>query len=306
MTLPGIVIAGAPKCATTSLFRWLSDHPEICPSLTKETCYLVDRESPLLPGENVHTHGIEGYAGLFAHCPPGSVGMEATPDYIDQITPPWVLASLDPRPLVVFVLRDPAVRLLSAYKFYAGHKAALPAGMGFAAYAEALLAGRTFGGRLGPLVSGTLAAGHYALHLQRWAGVMGREALSIHSFEAMVRDPSAFMNGLCQKLGLDPSPFGPKYDFLAKNMSYGVRSKVLHRLRNTVADRLPEGFYRRLTSRVYRWLNYDPGGYRLTDEDRRALKRVATHYAPGNRELGKLFDLDVSDWEKAWEIDSGV
>lgn len=296
MTVPGIVIAGAPKCATTSLFKWLSDHPHVCPARVKETCYLVDEGSPLLPRENVHSHGLEGYVRQFAHCLPDGIGMEATPDYIDQVTPPLVLASLDPRPKVVFVLRDPAARLLSAYKFYSGHKAALPSGMGFAAYTEALFTGQTFGGKLGPLVSGTLTAGCYAQHLQRWSVALGRDALVIRKFEDLVCNPADFMVALCSDLGLDPAPYGPNYDFFSRNVSYGVRNQRLHRLRNLVANWLPECGYRSVTSRVYRWLNHVPGGYRVTDLDCDALGRVAAYYAPSNAALAEFFGLDVSAW----------
>jgi hypothetical protein len=47
MSLPNLVIAGAPKCGTSSLFYWLADHPQACGSTVKETFYLMDEEHPL-------------------------------------------------------------------------------------------------------------------------------------------------------------------------------------------------------------------------------------------------------------------
>ena len=41
-TLPHIVIAGAPKSGTSSLHRWLADHPDICSPLADESRYLLD------------------------------------------------------------------------------------------------------------------------------------------------------------------------------------------------------------------------------------------------------------------------
>ena len=45
MTFPNLVIAGAPRCGTSSLFRWLADHPNVCTSAATETRYLLDADS---------------------------------------------------------------------------------------------------------------------------------------------------------------------------------------------------------------------------------------------------------------------
>ena len=45
--LPNVVIAGAPKCGTTSLFAWLADHPDVCGSNVKEARYFLDPGDPL-------------------------------------------------------------------------------------------------------------------------------------------------------------------------------------------------------------------------------------------------------------------
>ena len=69
LVLPNTVIAGAPKCGTTSLFRWLNDHPDACGSTTKEPRYLIDPDSCLFDKtSNFHDHGLEGYEAYFEHC----------------------------------------------------------------------------------------------------------------------------------------------------------------------------------------------------------------------------------------------
>ena len=37
MVAPKVIIAGAPRSGTTSIFEWLSDHLEVCASTEKET-----------------------------------------------------------------------------------------------------------------------------------------------------------------------------------------------------------------------------------------------------------------------------
>jgi hypothetical protein len=66
MPLPNLIIGGAPKCGTSSLFQWLADHPEVCGSRVKEIFYLMDRDHPLLKAEsNFHNHGLCGYESYF-------------------------------------------------------------------------------------------------------------------------------------------------------------------------------------------------------------------------------------------------
>ncbi|HLX39623.1 MAG TPA: sulfotransferase, partial [Ktedonobacteraceae bacterium] len=40
--LPDFLIIGAPRCGTTSLFYYLSEHPQIVPSTTKELHFFDD------------------------------------------------------------------------------------------------------------------------------------------------------------------------------------------------------------------------------------------------------------------------
>jgi hypothetical protein len=45
MALPNLIVAGAPKCVTSSLFQWIADHPEAEGARIKETCYFNDLSS---------------------------------------------------------------------------------------------------------------------------------------------------------------------------------------------------------------------------------------------------------------------
>jgi hypothetical protein len=42
MALPYLIVAGAPKYGTSSLFLWIADHPEAEGARIKETCYFND------------------------------------------------------------------------------------------------------------------------------------------------------------------------------------------------------------------------------------------------------------------------
>lgn len=295
-SLPGLVIAGAPKCGTGSLFTWLSTHPGVCASQAKETYYLMDRDSALFaPKSNIHEHGVEGYAQLFAHCRDGALCMEATPDYLYQKGAPHFLAGLDQPPLVLFSLRKPSERTYSAYRFFQGNLAVLPKEMTFTDYVRRLRAGESFPGRLGSLVAGALEHSAYASHCLRWAKILGREHLRFIIFEDMVRDPGQALIRLCPELGLDPAPFSD-FDFAPHNVSIRVRSQFLHRWRNRVAEMLPSGRYRRMTSRVYRFLNHDPRPHGRSKADIQTLRELDEFFLPDTGQLAEAFGLDLRAW----------
>src|SRR5262249_17888741 len=119
MSLPNLIIAGAPKCGTGSLFKWLSDHPQVCGSRVKETFYLMDRGHPLLKYDsNFYTHGLDGYKAYFTHCNNcRKIIVEATTHYIYQKTALEVLSCLETKPQIIFVLRKPSSRVYSSYQY---------------------------------------------------------------------------------------------------------------------------------------------------------------------------------------------
>lgn len=63
--LPNLFICGVPKAGTSSLHRWLSDHPDAFGALDKEARFFMD------PGGHIHrpdfniANGLEGYRSQF-------------------------------------------------------------------------------------------------------------------------------------------------------------------------------------------------------------------------------------------------
>lgn len=74
-----LIIAGTTKAATTSLFNYLADHPEICASNVKETRFFLDADYPL-PAKYRFEDGLDKYELYFVHCSASHIRMEATPD----------------------------------------------------------------------------------------------------------------------------------------------------------------------------------------------------------------------------------
>ena len=112
--LPDFVILGGQRCGTSSMYKYLGRHPQVAPSLRKETDYFtIDYD--------------KGEAWYRAHFPLRArrrtaqlrgrrlVSFEATPDYLFDPRAPLRLADLLPDTKLVIMLRDPVERAFSHY-----------------------------------------------------------------------------------------------------------------------------------------------------------------------------------------------
>jgi Sulfotransferase domain len=302
MTMANTVIAGAPKCGTSSLFTWLEDHPEVCGSRFKETRYFLDPGHALLDRRsNYHDHGLAGYADHFRECGgrSGPIVLEATPHYLYQETALGVLSSLDPPPTLLFLLRRPADRIYSEYQFARNNRAVIDRDMSFREFlrvvrrGEPSLRGRT-------QLDAVIDHSRYINYLEEWASRFPRPRLHILLFEDLQRDNRSFMKGAATVLGIDPR-FYDTYGFPLKNLTYQVRYQALHRFRSAVGRRLPRGQAKTLlhkaTRKVYSAVNIERIRPAKTSDDYEVLAELDREFAADNARLAREFGVDLSSWE---------
>ena len=225
MKLPNLVIAGVGKAGTTSLFRWLGAHPDVCPSAVKET----DHFAPLrFPGGRVPP--LQDYARTVAHCGTAPWRMEASPAYCYGGEPviAALRAALD-RPRIVLSLRDPSARLWSNHRDLRS-RGALPAGMDMGAFVAACERRRATGEdrtREHRAYRG-LSVGHYEEYVPAWLAAFGGD-LRIVFFEELVARPAEVVGGLCRWLGVDPAALAGM-ELAPHNRTVHHRSEGLRRL----------------------------------------------------------------------------
>lgn len=114
--LPNVVIAGAQRCGTTSLHRWLSSHPGALTPIRHKGVHFFDVNYP---------RGLDWYRGHFPTratvertasklgYPP--IVYETTPYYMFHPAAPQRIAESLPDAKIIVVLRDPVVRAYSAW-----------------------------------------------------------------------------------------------------------------------------------------------------------------------------------------------
>lgn len=297
LVLPNLVIAGAPKCGSTSLYHYLSAHPEVCASFKEESRYLLDKNYPLFNKDfNYLSQGLDGYAYFFNHCTTSEhpIIMDSTPDYFYQETALNVLSALVPKPTIIFILRDPVKRAYSTYQYARNNMTTLDPKLSFSKFIDQIKneQKKYFNNR--PILENALEHGKYSYHLKNWLNKFDKNSLIVVLFEDMKKDPRAFMKKLASKLGIDDK-FYDTFSFDIKNQTVAIRNRTLHRFKKKLKLPAQIPLFRDIGSYFYNSLNtkvLSP----ISNEDRLTMQTLYSDFEAVNQELAKLYGLDISSW----------
>ncbi|NNM19665.1 MAG: sulfotransferase, partial [Gammaproteobacteria bacterium] len=115
---PDFLIAGAAKCGTTSLHRYLSEHPRVFATRHKELNYFA-LDDPVVaagwPDLPFPIRSWEEYCECFAAAGDDQLAFEASPIYFDSPMAPARIAEKLPSAKILVSLRDPRERAWSGY-----------------------------------------------------------------------------------------------------------------------------------------------------------------------------------------------
>lgn len=109
MSLPNLIVIGAHKCGTTSLHRYLDEHPQIAMSRTKELHFFVKEVN--------WDRGVDWYRSYFDRS--ARVRGESSPSYTNYPTysgVPERMYSVVPKAKLIFMVRDPIDRIVSHFR----------------------------------------------------------------------------------------------------------------------------------------------------------------------------------------------
>jgi hypothetical protein len=228
-----LIIGGTSKAGTTSVFTYLSEHPEVCASATKETRFFLDLEYPLRSQMRCQRDGAEAYLSFFdlERAVDGEAWkLEATPDYLYSRPTPRLIRETLPHVYFIFILRDPVRRLVSFYQF--GRQLnEIPQTMTFDEYIQ-LQSNHQMSNHVDRYrhpVFYALEHGRYSNYLQEFVERFGRSAIHIAFYEELRDNPQAFMTAICRWAGIDDG-FYWNYSFQVKNAGFTARSPRLHRV----------------------------------------------------------------------------
>lgn len=292
--LPNLVIAGVHKAGTTSLYSYLSKHPDICPSFKKEIGYFL----PLMFGREPAP--IDEYAGYFEHCGNESFRLDASPSYFygnQDIAA--AMSEVLPDAKVILVLRDPTDRLVSFFS-RAVSKSTLPADIKFDEYL-AISETKVDSDEYSVYTRG-VREGIYADYIEPWQESFG-DSLKIVFFDDLKKNALDLTQSICSWLGLPIDCYSPQ-DFTIENKTLQYKNRGLHRyvkdmyMKNEVFWRKHHWLKQRFRV-VYNALNADKsGGLKTIDEA--SVARLRDYYAPHNMRLRSFLVVngysDLPEW----------
>lgn len=301
MKLPNLLIAGAPKCGTSSLFNWLAAHPQIWGSSPKETFYFMDLDNPLLrPAANYHQHGLERYS-FFQNADSTQTNflLEATTHYLYQKTALQFLANCHPQPQMIFVLRKPANRIFSSFSYTQNNLARLNKNISFRQFTDLLLAGKLdqirdqfYSEQSFFTLKNDLLYSQYVDFLLEWSKFFPPERLTILLFEHLKANPRCVLEQLTHHLGL-AADFYDHYDFDHRNPTRGVKHSWIHRTFHQLTPYFPKSALKSGLKSLYFAAQQDRD---LPEPDPESLQALDCYFAPYNRQLAQTFNLGLDVW----------
>ncbi len=289
MSLPNLIIAGAPKSGTTSLFKWLQAHPSVATSQVKETYYLMDSEYPFFNMDsNYLTGGLEGYSKLFPEFQPGQLCIEATPDYMFQQTALKVLSELPKKPTIVFILRNPVDRVLSLLEFAKNNVGSLNINISAREFFERAKLNQFMEDEI---LNNALTHSEYHIWIERWIQAFEESKIKIIFFDEMVNDPHSLMSKICNQMGID-SGFYKNFEFKPENKSHQIRIGTLLKIKNFLNKTMPTLMRSSIFNVCYRAINVT-SGVRKPENDGALINEMYEYFSEPNRKLALLLDREL-------------
>ena len=188
--LPNLVVIGAKKSGTTSLYHYLASHPDIWMSREKELDFFV--------AERNWSRGLDWYRRRFNT--DAAVRGEASPYYTalpQHRGVPERMASVIPDARLVYLVRDPIERLVSHYHMaVATGRERRPLAAAIANLSE----------------SWYVAQGRYWMQLDPYLRHFAPEQVLVVDQDDLGRERAAALRRVFGFLGVDPNFVSPEFD----------------------------------------------------------------------------------------------
>ena len=241
MNLPNALIGGTNKAGTTSVFRYLSDHPDVCGSNIKETGFFA---KTYIGNVSEDKAVLSRY---FSHFSGEKILLEASTSYLalgEQVVPR--INSVVGEPKILFILRHPVDRIYSYFNFHSGNLG-IPGDLSFKDYLElckkyesGAIDGSTLTFEVRHLEA--LQNGKYDSLLRFYEENYSEDKFKVMFFDELKYDPRRFMSEVSFFFDID-SAFYDNYTFDKSNVTFSSVNTAVHRIAVFI-NRRCEPFFR--------------------------------------------------------------
>jgi Sulfotransferase domain len=298
-----LIVAGTSKAGTTSLFNYLANHPQICPSRAKETRFFLDLDYPLSSELRYDRDGPSAYLSFYDSGREDDWRLEATPDYLYSKNSARLIRETLSNVKLIFILREPGARLVAMYRF--GQKMGeIPKAMNFDQFVEVQARGDVsdFINQHRHPAYYALQHGRYSLYLRPFLESFSRHSIYVAFQEDLSRDPFVVIRDVARFAGIDDH-FCESNSFKRMNKGVKVRSTFVHgkywRTKEMLRDSVQHSpKVRQLLRQIGNWVD---GAYRIlnmTDYEEVAMSRateafVSAYYKEEPARLREMLGIDV-------------
>ncbi len=291
---PNFFIAGAAKCGTTSLYRYLLGHPEIFMSPEKELGFFDHTLDELSDDPEAIERAEQAYLAHFQGAGQAPVIGEGSPGYFWHAQVPERIQARIEAPRFFFSLRDPVERAYSDYlmSFRDGRFTRT-----FLELVEDDMEAMETGGS----PTSVVPQGLYATNLSRFIDTFGHEAVMVRLLDDLKRDPLALLKDIAALLDIDPGPMA--------ELDYGKQHNVYGKPRNPIAGWLRRSDAVAKTARLIlpKQLRIYLGDELLLKRDRKppmdldAKQLLLDLYEPELDELENLLGRSLPELRTSWQ-----
>ena len=287
--MPNVVIGGAPKCGTSSLFFWLTAHPEVCGSKVKETFYFNDTVNPNFNTKaNFIEHGLTKYSQFWSHYENEKIIIEASAPYLYQKNALTQLSSFKTKPKLIFILREPASRTYSLFKFNKYRLGYYKKDFSFEDFIKRQL-------KIDDRRS-QFDESFYYQYIIQWIEKFGKENILVYQFEKMQKDKVSFMKQVALDLAIDES-FYDNFDFFKRNETRSMKNHKLHRLGLKIQPYVPQWLQEKVFVPLYLAINSSKAPA-ITADEKEYLQQLKNEFKESNKQLAALYpQINLELWK---------
>jgi hypothetical protein len=262
-----VIIIGAMKAGTSSLFSYLAEHPAICPACIKEPEWFSEFQS--------HKANIENYEDLWDYDPSQHrYVLEASTGYTKYPFEPEVPENIKRsgiRPKFIYVVRNPFERIESRCHF---------------------MMIKEKNHRWKPTDDAAIEVSKYYQQLERYHFQFPRSDILVLDFDELAANPKAAVKRVLRFLNLDDNwfDFSPEVTNKAKSVARWPVQLTGSRLR-LAARMLPQPIKSRVSGLIAAWS--PRGKRRLRPWERWKIRRAL---ALDMKRLREEYNIDIQRW----------
>ena len=281
-------IVGAPKSGTTSLYKYLDQHEDICMSSIKEPNYFSSEE---LNRQDLYykskvVSNIDSYKKLFVKKKDKQILGEASVSYLFYKNVPEKIVAYNKKAKIIIILRNPVERAYSHYlmDYRLGYvKVSLDEILNNSISKNYLLFYQQY-----------IELGLYYNQVKRYIDVFGKENVCVKLYDELNEDNRSFTNNIISFLNLE---LQENIDFtLPYNKSKSAKNSFIQNLysfsflRKLISILSPNFIIRFINKKFF---NQKSQIISVTLEN-----KLRDLYSEDIRLLEKMLDLDLSSWRK--------